>query len=65
MIDPTTPELPAERCGNCANSTAGEGRMGEVGYVQCRFERAYEYRSAHYPCVFLPPRWIAKPGAQP
>jgi hypothetical protein len=74
MNSQTMPELPAERCGNCARAGPaddGSGILHDAGWMHCDLMRAYEYCSPGHACHFSPSRWtletlqIAKPERKP
>jgi hypothetical protein len=64
MMSPTTPELPMERCGNCACSRPADDASGvlhSAGWMQCGYQRQWCYVSPRHPCHFSPSKWQAKP----
>jgi hypothetical protein len=68
MIETTTPELPAERCGNCAMARPADDASGilhAAGWLHCEHQRAWEFVSPRHGCHFDPPRWLAKPERKP
>jgi hypothetical protein len=68
MTNPTTPELPAERCGNCAMARPADDASGVLhaaGWLHCAHQRTYEYVSPRHGCHFSPSLWITKLERKP
>jgi hypothetical protein len=64
----TTPELPAERCGNCFHARPADDASGilhAAGWLHCGHHRAWEYVSPLHGCHFSPSLWIAKLERKP
>jgi hypothetical protein len=64
MMSPSTPELPAERCGTCFNARPADDASGvlhDAGWLHCDLMRAWEYVAPGRACHFDPGKWTAKP----
>jgi hypothetical protein len=64
MTNPTTPELPPERCGTCSMARPADDASGVLhaaGWLHCDLMRPYEFCSPFYECHFIPMRWKPKP----
>jgi hypothetical protein len=68
MTNPTTPELPPERCANCAMARPADDASGVLhaaGWMHCAHQRAWEFVSPNFECHFSPALWQAKPERKP